>query len=182
VDGELFAAALDDLERDLGNAFQANPFDPTVCVGVVRRVYGTIVVGIFNGLARDAGNWASRIGAGVLAVGPTHGGKADPEDEAVPLITLDIALHVACLVAALEDSFDGNGDPDEGLVRALLALCCGTPPPPREMFRLTDLLAAYLTRKLGVTNATRQRLREFAINMDADIPDELELNRPRRKP
>lgn len=180
LDSELLTAALADLERDMGHAFRADPFDPAACVGVVRRVYGAIVAGVFIADARDVGDWAFRVATEVLAAGPLHCGVADPEDEIVPLITLDVALRLAFVVADLEESRDENGDPDEGIVRALLALCCGTPPHARAMFRLTDFLAAYLTRRLGVTNATPNRLREFAANGDAGVHDELELDRPRR--
>ena len=100
-------------------------------------------------------------------------------DERFTCTVLNIPLQLAFLVGELEASRDSTGDPEIGLVHELLRFCCSPDPRSRDMFRLADWLATYLTREMGVEGLTGARVREFMVNADDGVHDELELFRPR---
>lgn len=95
-------------------------------------------------------------------------------------LMLQNPLHLAFLVADLEDSVDENGTLAEGRLKELLTACCAIDSWTRSVLRLPDWLAAYFTRRLGVINITRERVAEYMVNIDGGVADNLNLEWPRR--
>ncbi|WP_288417804.1 tetratricopeptide repeat protein [uncultured Novosphingobium sp.] len=179
ADGDGIQACFDDLDFEFASCLAAKPVDVQRALGLTRKTFGTIALAIFAGQADIAADWSFRTATERLV--PLAEGAA-VEDDRFVLTMLDTPLRLAFMVGDLEDSRDGNGDPEIGLVRGLLQLCCSVDPWSRDMFRLADWLTVYLTRCLGVVDLTRDRVRGFMANFDADVPDELDLHRPRPAP
>lgn len=179
---EVFPAALRDLEQAFAECTDpSRDAEPQRCIGLARKSFGTLTLCILTGRATLAGDWAFRMATERL--GPMIAGLgAAPDTSDIRLcgMFLETPLHISFLVADLEESRDENEDPDEGLVRQLLATCCSVDSWIRDALRLADWLAIYLNRRLGVTNLTGERIAEFMRNGDDDIHDELVLVRAGR--
>ena len=179
---DVFPAALQDLEQAFAECTDpSRDADPQRCIGLARKAFGTLTLCMLTDRAAMAGNWAFQMATERL--GPMLTGMrpdADTMDARMCGMFLETPLHISFLVAELEESRDDNGDPDEGLVRQLLATCCSLGVWIREALRIADWLATYLNRRLGVTNLTGGRIAEFMRNGDADVHDELDLFRAGR--
>jgi hypothetical protein len=176
---EQIAAVLQDLTAILAEAIDVpGGITPQRCVGIARKTFGTMTLCILSGRAATAGDWAFHVvtellGPMLAAIPAGEEGR----DRRYSGQMLQTPLEVAFLVADLEDSRDANGDPDEGLLRDLMELCCSIDGWTRGVLRLPHWLATYLTRRHCVINVTGERLTEFMTNCDNDIEDDLELVR-----
>lgn len=175
-------AALDDLTADfVGCLDLSRGVEPQRCVGLARKTFGTLNVTIMSGRAREAGNWAFRVATEVL--NPVFD-ALPPEDAGREMmfsgLMLQNPLHLAFLVADLEDSVDENRTLAEGRLKELLTACCAIDSWTRSVLRLPDWLATHFTRRLGVINITRKRVAEYMVNIDGGVADNLDLEWPRR--
>ncbi|MBR0553519.1 NB-ARC domain-containing protein [Stakelama marina] len=169
-------ACFEDLEWEIRRCLQDSSVDLNRAFVVARKAFGTIALGIFARQARLTGDWALQTATDLLV---PFADAAASFDERFTCTVLNIPLQLAFLVGELEASRDSTGDPEIGLVHELLRFCCSPDPRSRDMFRLADWLATYLTREMGVEGLTGARVREFMVNADDGVHDELELFRPR---
>jgi tetratricopeptide (TPR) repeat protein len=174
ITDEGYAACLEDLTEEIRNALAVPARNPQHAIGIARKIFGTLVVGMFAGKARMGGDWSFQIATGILS--PI---AADTPEDRFSLMILETPLSVGFLVANIEDSRNANGDSDKDLIRSLLSLSCSIDNWSRSVFRIGDWLVAYLSRCHGVVNLTRERVLEFMINIDDDVDDELDLERCR---
>ena len=169
-------ACFEDLELEVRRCLQDSSADLNRTLVIARKVFGTVALGIFARQARLTGEWALKTAKNLLV---PFADAATSFDEKFAYTVLNVPLQLAYLVGELEASRNSNGDPDVGLVQEILRFCCSIDPRSRDMFRLADWFAVYMTRELGVEGLTSSRVREFMVNFDDDVDDELDLFRPR---
>lgn len=179
ADEDGLQACFEDLDFEFGSCLAARPVNVQRVLGLARKTFGTIALAVFAGEARMAADWSFRKATEPIA--PFTDVAANEHDRFL-LAMLETPLRLAMMVGDLEDSRDGNGDPELPFVNGLLQLCCAVDPWSREMFRLADWLTVYLTRCMGVVDLSRDRVREFMANIDKGVPDELDLHWPRPAP
>lgn len=175
-------AALHDLSSDYIDCLDlVRGIEPQRCIGLARKTFGTLNVSIMTGRAKEAGDWAFRVATDVLnPVFDTFPPEEAGRGAIYSGLMLRNPLHLAFLVADLEDSVDENGTLAEGRLNNLLAACCAIDSWTRSVLRLPDWLATYLTRRLGVINISRERVAEYMVNVDDGVTDHLELEWPQR--
>lgn len=179
----VFAAALQDLTTEFAEcADLSRGLFPQRCVELARKTFGTLNACMMTSRVTMAKDWAFRVSTDMIVpminAAPADGGGG--QDVRFSGMMLQTPLEITFMVADLEDSRDGNGDPGEGLLCELLAMCCSIDVWTRNVLRLPDWLATYLARRFGVTSLTRERVAEFMMNCDDGVQDELDLQRADR--
>lgn len=126
LNDEIIDHALVDLEKDTARVFdQERPLDHQQCIGMIRKVFGTVILlslaehgeklGAFcTGLGNERmAGIASQIDAGVRG-----------RDERFPIVMVGVALQLGILIAECENDIRTKGDVINDTVGSILRTVC----------------------------------------------------------
>lgn len=179
LNDEIIDHALVDLEKDTARVFdQERPLDHQQCIGMIRKVFGTVILlslaehgeklGAFcTGLGNERmAGIASQIDAGVRG-----------RDERFPIVMVGVALQLGILIAECENDIRTKGDVINDTVGSILRTVCEAHEWAQHTMRILDWTAAYLSRRLQFKDIDTARIHEFVTNYTDDIEDHLDLVR-----
>jgi tetratricopeptide (TPR) repeat protein len=176
---EVLEAGLIDLGRDVKRAFDPKkPLDHQRCVGIIRKLFGSVVLFTVIGEGQRLGGFCKTIREEVVNLlhDQVASGRRD-EEEIFPLMMIDLALWLGLHVAEAEGSIASRCEIPEALIDELLRTVCNSHAWARNVMRVVDWLSVLLTRRWRLQGASRERLWEFVKNFDDDIVDYLDLTR-----
>jgi tetratricopeptide (TPR) repeat protein len=174
---ELFEAGLVDLGRDVKRVFDlARPLDHQRCVGIIRKLFGSIVLFTIIGEGERLGEFCIKMREEI--VDELHdqirlGGR--DREEIFPLMMIDLALSLGFYVAQAEWNLASHGEVPEPLIGEMLRAVCNSDTWARKVLRVVDWLSALLTRRWRLRGASPERLWQFVKNFDDDVVDYLDL-------
>ena len=155
----------------------ARPLDGSQCIGVVRKLFGMIILLSLTGYGEELGAFCVKMGnETVREVGhQTDAGigsaEADDREELLLILMVDVSLRLGVLVAECERDLGRNGEAGHDTVERILRIVFGANERTQVTMRLLDWVAVYLTRRLGFTGIDAARIREAARNFGEEAGD-----------
>lgn len=179
IESSLLADGLEDLARHIKRDFDpGRPLDHSRCIGIIRKLFGSIALSTLVGQGRPLGAFCAMLGNEVIVVLGTQlsNGERD-RDEAFPLSMIEIALRLGALASDADKMLEDHGDIPRALIGEMLRTVCNAHSWAQDTMRMVDWFAALLTHQWGYQGGNAARLREFIKNYDADVTDYLDLSR-----
>jgi len=179
LDDRIVDHALADLNKDTIRVFDPErPLDHQQCIGMIRKVFGTVILLSLVGHGGKLGSFCMNLGNEVVAsiAGQIDSGVRDT-DERFPVLMIDVALRLGMLIAECENDLRMNGDVADDTVGNILRTVCEAHEWAQNIMRILDWTAVYLARRLQFKGIDTARIREFAANYRDDIVDYLDLVR-----
>lgn len=179
LDPDLIEQALVDLTRDAKRVLDsAQPLDHSQCVRIIRKLFGSIAVVSLTGKGQILDEFCISLYNDVLVVLRSQISNGDRnQEEEFPLLMINTALRLGCLVAEAEKTLEECKNISEGTIGEMLQTVCYAHDWARNAMRVIDWFAELLTRRWGYQGVSPARLREFIENFDDDIIDYLDLTR-----
>ena len=180
LDDRIVDHALADLNKDTIRIFdpERRPLDHRQCIGMIRKVFGTVTLLSLAGHGEKLGPFCMNLGNEVVAsiAGQIDAGVRDT-DECFPILMIDVALRLGMSIAQCENDFRMNGEVADDTVGNILGTVCESHEWTQNTMRILDWTAVYLARRLKFKGIDTARIREFAANYRDDIVDYLDLVR-----
>lgn len=179
LDDRIVDHALADLNKDTIRIFDPErPLDHQQCIGMIRKVFGTVTLLSLAGHGEKLGPFCMNLGNEVVAgiAGQIDAGVRDT-DERFPILMIDVALRLGMLIAKCENDLRMNGDVADDTVGNILRTVCEAHEWAQNTMRILDWTAVYLARRLQFKGIDTARIREFATNYRDDVVDYLDLVR-----
>lgn len=179
LDDTIVDCALADLNKDTIRVFDAGrPLDHQQCVGVLRKVFGTVSLVSLAGHGEKLGPFCVSLRNEVVAdmADQISAGVRD-SDEYFPIVMIDVALQLGKLIAECEKDIRVSGDVAEGRIGDILNTVCAAHEWAQDIMRILDWTAIYLGRRLQLQGIDTVRIREFATNYRDGVVDYLDLFR-----
>lgn len=177
LDKDLVNHALSDLHSDILNTLDLQkPLNHQSCIGVIRKLFGTIIL---VSLSRKAENLCtlcvdianSRIAELAKQIG--YGDRSP--DEAFPIMIFEMLLHIGVLVSQAETDAQTTGDISSATLDDLIKVACNASDWAHEVMKLTDWLALYFQERWSFKTVDSSRLKLFIFNCNNTIQDHIEL-------
>ena len=179
LDDKVVDHALADLNKDTIRVFDPErPLDHQQCIGMIRKVFGTVTLLSLVGHGEKLGPFCMNLGNEVVAgiAGQIDSGVRD-SDERFPILMIDVALRLGMLIAECENDLRMNGDVADDTIGNILRTVCEAHEWAQNIMRTLDWTAVYLARRLQFKGIDTARIREFAANYRDDVVDYLDLVR-----
>ena len=174
---ELLEAGLVDLGRDMKRVFDAKrPLDHQRCVGVIRKLFGSVVLFTVIGEGQRLGEFCMTMREEVVGQLYDQLGRGGRDQEEIfPRMMIDLALWLGIHVAEGEWSLTSHGEIPKALIGEILRKVSNSHAWAQKVMRVVDWLSVLLTRRWRLQGASRERLWEFINNFDDDVFDYLDL-------
>ena len=179
LDDNIIDHALVDLSKDAARVFDpARPLDHQECIGMIRKLFGTVILLSLTGYGAKLGAFCVKRGNETITeIANQIDAGTRSRDELFPIIMVNVALRLGVLIAECENDLRMNGDVVHDTLRKILRIVCETHDWAQNTMRVLDWVAVYLARRLQFSGIDAARIDEFAKNYSEDVEDHLDLVR-----